>query len=808
MFKLQRYFSVASLVAILVVAALLALLYRQIATNQLINQAEKQNIALTRLISRTLWPEFSEFLVAEQDLSHEELQAHPEIARFREEILAQFSDLSVVKIKAYNLDGVTVFSTQLDQIGEDKSQNAGFLAAKVGDVESELTFRDTFSAFEGVIENRSVISSYVPIFPAGEGGPAEGVFEVYADVTPLVAEIDAIQRDVVLAVVALLAALYGVLFLIVRRADRTIMQQHSQRVTAEAALTQANELLETRVEERTLELKELSEKLQVELREREIREAEREALLESEKGQREVSEVLGRVGAALSATLDISDLLNLIARESSALYKVDSAFVWLLEGEDLVGLAGFGPGSDEFIGLRIPARDSITVGARVILEQQPIFINDAPSSTEVNQVLIERFHIQSLLGVPLVKGDKALGSLILIDAQNPQRFGPGDIEMAAILGSQAAIAVENALLFDESVRRATELSSLLEAAQVASSTIDLEEMVRLIARQMVNVLGVDGCVLSRWDRSANAVVTWVEWLDNNTDYPDEPGTSYSLDEYESTRRVLENSEPVVVQANDPEAEPTEVTWMRKQGILSSLMLPLGSGDKAIGLVELIETKVERDFTPGEIQLCQAMASQAAMTIENARLFEGTRLQLQRLAALREIDTAITASMDRHLTLNILLEQVVNTLQVDAAEILLLSSHSQMLKAACQRGHPGLRLSRSEFRLGEGLAGQAALERRTLAFPDLRRPAGAEAEQLLRSGCGAYFAVPLVAKAQVKGVLEVFHRSPLSPDPDWLAFLETLAGQAAIAIDNAALFDDLQRSNTELTLAYDTTLEGW
>ena len=380
--------------------------------------------------------------------------------------------------------------------------------------------------------------------------------------------------------------------------------------------------------------------------------------------------------------------------------------------------------------------------------------------------------------------------------------------MAAILGSQAAIAVENALLFDESVRRATELSSLLEAAQVASSTIDLEEMVRLIARQMVNVLGVDGCVLSRWDRSANTVVTWVEWLDNNTDYPDEPGTSYSLDEYESTRRVLENSEPVVVQANDPEAEPTEVAWMRKQGILSSLMLPLGSGDKAIGLVELIETKVERNFTPGEIQLCQAMASQAAMTIENARLFEGTRLQLQRLAALREIDTAITASMDRHLTLNILLEQVVNTLQVDAAEILLLSSHSQMLKAACQRGHPGLRLSRSEFRLGEGLAGQAALERRTLAFPDLRRPAGAEAEQLLRSGCGAYFAVPLVAKAQVKGVLEVFHRSPLYPDPDWLAFLETLAGQAAIAIDNAALFDDLQRSNTELTLAYDATLEGW
>jgi putative nucleotidyltransferase with HDIG domain len=69
-------------------------------------------------------------------------------------------------------------------------------------------------------------------------------------------------------------------------------------------------------------------------------------------------------------------------------------------------------------------------------------------------------------------------------------------------------------------------------------------------------------------------------------------------------------------------------------------------------------------------------------------------------------------------------------------------------------------------------------------------------------------VPLVAKGQVKGVLEVFHRSSLDADQDWLGFLEALAGQAAIAVDNATLYHDLQRSNLELALAYDTTLEGW
>jgi putative nucleotidyltransferase with HDIG domain len=73
---------------------------------------------------------------------------------------------------------------------------------------------------------------------------------------------------------------------------------------------------------------------------------------------------------------------------------------------------------------------------------------------------------------------------------------------------------------------------------------------------------------------------------------------------------------------------------------------------------------------------------------------------------------------------------------------------------------------------------------------------------------AMFCVPLIAKGQVVGVLEVFHRAPLNPDADWLGFLATLAGQAAIAVADAWLFNDLQQSNTELLLAYDTTLEGW
>jgi HD-GYP domain-containing protein (c-di-GMP phosphodiesterase class II) len=112
-------------------------------------------------------------------------------------------------------------------------------------------------------------------------------------------------------------------------------------------------------------------------------------------------------------------------------------------------------------------------------------------------------------------------------------------------------------------------------------------------------------------------------------------------------------------------------------------------------------------------------------------------------------------------------------------------------------------------LGEGYAGKAALQRHIFRLEDFTETGDLlRAPLIVGEDFVTYFAVPLLAKGQIKGVLEIFHRSKMKPDGEWLDFLETLAGQAAIAIDNATLFDELQQSNLELALAYDITLEGW
>ncbi|HKP51558.1 MAG TPA: HD domain-containing phosphohydrolase [Chloroflexia bacterium] len=205
----------------------------------------------------------------------------------------------------------------------------------------------------------------------------------------------------------------------------------------------------------------------------------------------------------------------------------------------------------------------------------------------------------------------------------------------------------------------------------------------------------------------------------------------------------------------------------------------------------------------------AMLVVAEDITERKRAEEQVKRQVRHLAALRDIDTAITASFDLRVTLKVLLDQVTTQLNVDAADVLRLNPHTQLLEYSAGCGFRSAILNRPRLRLGEGHAGRAALERRTIRISglidtgELFRPPLVKGEDFT-----TYYAVPLVAKGRVNGVLEVFNRAPIEADSGWVDFLETLAGQTAIAIDNAELFNDLQHSNVELALAYDTTLEGW
>jgi putative nucleotidyltransferase with HDIG domain len=134
---------------------------------------------------------------------------------------------------------------------------------------------------------------------------------------------------------------------------------------------------------------------------------------------------------------------------------------------------------------------------------------------------------------------------------------------------------------------------------------------------------------------------------------------------------------------------------------------------------------------------------------------------------------------------------------------------QLLEYVTAQGFRTRTIEQTQLRIGEGFAGRAAFERRTIHISNLPETKDNFVHTLvLEEGFLEYYAVPLIAKGEIKGVLEVFHRSSLPSNSEWLDFLETLAGQAAITIDQTQLFDKLQRANLELVIAYDATIEGW
>jgi len=189
--------------------------------------------------------------------------------------------------------------------------------------------------------------------------------------------------------------------------------------------------------------------------------------------------------------------------------------------------------------------------------------------------------------------------------------------------------------------------------------------------------------------------------------------------------------------------------------------------------------------------------------------EQARLRLQHLTTLHAIDLMITSNLDIQITMKLFLEQVMPQLGMDAGVVLLMNPHTQTLEFGAGAGFRAAGIEDSLERLGDGSAGSAARDRRIVVLPDLFNCEQFKRCRLvMEEHFRAYCAVPLVSQGQVKGVLELFRRSPFAPDREWREYLEALGVQAAIAIDNATMFKKLQDSNAELILAYDLTIEGW
>lgn len=225
--RLTRRFAVVGGAIMLLAGAALALHLRAASMEQLELMGERNNLDLTTAFGNSIWPKFSRFVSGAHRMSPRRIRRHPRTRALRKSVAGLMAGTPILKVKLYDIRGMTVFSTDTTQIGADYSGNPRFLRALKEKSASKLEFRKTFDAFSGPLRDRYVLSSYIPVRRGGTG-PIEGVVEIYSDVTgfhQFVIRNGFVQGAVI---VAALAAVFALLLLAVWYAERR-MRRHQER---------------------------------------------------------------------------------------------------------------------------------------------------------------------------------------------------------------------------------------------------------------------------------------------------------------------------------------------------------------------------------------------------------------------------------------------------------------------------------------------------------------------------------------------------------------------------------------------------
>jgi putative nucleotidyltransferase with HDIG domain len=355
-------------------------------------------------------------------------------------------------------------------------------------------------------------------------------------------------------------------------------------------------------------------------------------------------------------------------------------------------------------------------------------------------------------------------------------------------------------------REAARTKSLLRVADRLNTQIDLDALLVALSEEVAQALNTPASLVILYDQKQNILYSKT----GAGISPDLIKSILPLPKGTYDQAVKELGKVFALSDMQTLLDLPYINEFKKLNFRSIAFATMEYEHELIGSLNALSFGDRRDFTEDELILLRGIAGQAALAIVNTRLYKDAHRRLENLQALRAIDIAIASNHDLRQTLEVLLDQITKQLMVDAVVILLLDETKQQLFYGAGRGFYTLTLRYTRLRVGEGIAGRAALQRQIINIRDLSIDPQTlvRAASLAKEGFVSYYAAPLITKGQLKGVLEIFHRSFLDPDEEWLNFLEALAGQAAIAIENTTLFEDLIRSHDELSQAYDSTIEGW
>lgn len=450
-------------------------------------------------------------------------------------------------------------------------------------------------------------------------------------------------------------------------------------------------------------------------------------------------------------------------------------------------------------GIVIQPGEGIT--ARIIETNEPYLNNHARTETDPRDLHPESIKLaDAVAAVPLNTQNTIIGTLWVA---RDSTITDEDLNILRAISNIAASAIQRTTLLQTTQNYAAEMERLFRASEtlLADTTSSLPKLASNIVQAVLNEFGQSNCSLILIEEGKNQITR----IAAGGPYKEEVVKgSLSLNGPGLVPKAIVTQQ--IINIPDVTTDPDYLPHWKEAR--SEIAIPLKIGNRVIGALD-VQSAHKNAFTPDDERMMSIFAERAALALENNRLFDEAQRRHNFVLALRDIDNAITSSLDLNLTLNVFLTSVINLMGVDAASVLLLDK-TQNLVYKAGRGFHTNDIKESNLPLGKNLAGQVALERNPIELVELKRTAVSPAfkQFTLLENFIQYAAYPLIAKGNVQGVLEIFNRTPLNPSEEWYNFLKSLANQAAIAIHNAELFEEQQTSKTELEVAYAATLEGW
>ena len=503
----------------------------------------------------------------------------------------------------------------------------------------------------------------------------------------------------------------------------------------------------------------------------------------------------------LGSTLDYDRVITLVLQRAIEACGATSGMIGILDADgqqlDTRSFHDYQSGAMPDLIVDVWPVEKGVIG-RVARTGEPALIADVHEDADYTQVVSSS---RSEVVVPIKREDIVIGVLNL-ESDEAAAFTRDDLHFMEHLAEHAAIAIHKARLFEAQQRQLHELSILFETNAAISSSLELDEVLHTVARQMARALNVSTCSLSDWDPEKNVIRTLIDEEQVATTSSVEVGKTYSLDDFPVTADVIHHRQPIVVQTDDPQADPAQRALLQQGGFKSLLMIPMIARDRVIGLAELLERRRARTFSADDIRLCQTLASHAAIAIENARLYERTDERLQaridQLTALQRTSQELNATLAPDHILQMVLESAIQISRASHGNVMLRDRETGQLTLHAAQGYSEAEMVALQDTLLD-------LESNTIIAQVLESgqfylAEDADQESYLvcvRFDTRSALTVPIFYEGEIVGLINLRHTEVAALGRDDLGFVQALAEQAAIAIGNAMRFEEQVQANIAL-----------